>query len=476
MRLGIAGDDQLWLVATPSYSGTDEVRGSVGELGAVAALDTSTLNRPDGDRPPSDAPEIGTEGVRTEGGQVITNVDAYLAEADRQLEDVVAAEVSVAEGARCFLGVREVSRAGQTIRQATGSTWCGPARTRAAAPGASWAELRTSVSSTALVTAELAQPTLTISASQAVPSSTLLWRPDGAEPAEDGDLAAPVAGPQPAGFADVVAELAEPDGLTAPADGRLRTPREDVRLTGLARVPQVGEGDAALVAAEGEELVVARYEVTVDPDVTGRSTATLVVDGARRPLRPWSSLEDGTWLVASVPTGADAVDLEVLFDDRAQTISLLTGERAPGTPAALYRESGSIGVGSPLQVAVPLPEGNPATVSLVVTEAVVAAWLPDQGWAPQGQAYVRLALEQVEVEEPCCDVADLEVLPVLTLTPSDGTAVPTLEGTDPGTDAAAVFVVAQDVTAATLTLTAAATFEGGTATSPADSLPLELPR
>lgn len=189
---------------------------------------------------------------------------------------------------------------------------------------------------------------------------------------------------------------------------------------------------------------------------------------------------DGSWLLVSVPAGADAVDLEVLFDDRAQTISLLTGERAPGAPAALYRESGSVGVGSPLQVAVPLPEGDPATVSLVVTEAVVAAWLPDQGWAPDGQAYVRLALEQVEVEEPCCDVAGLEVLPVLTLTPSGGTAVPTLEGTDPGTDpgtdAAAVFVVAQDVTAATLTLTAAATFEGGTATSPADSLPLELPR
>ena len=79
-------------------------------------------------------------------------------------------------------------------------------------------------------------------------------------------------------------------------------------------------------------------------------------------------------LVLSVPQGARTVDLEVLFEGRAQTISLLTGSHAQGAPAALYRRSPSVGVGQSIDVTIPLAARQAARTRGTASEARIEAW------------------------------------------------------------------------------------------------------
>lgn len=477
VRLGIAGDDQLWLVAQPSYSTGDEVRGQVAELDEVAEVDRSTLNRPDGERPPADRPDIGTDGVRAEDGRLITNSAAYLAAADPDFAEAArGAGASVAPSTRCYLGVLEVTRAGQPIRQSTGSAWCGPVRTANAEPGATWAAVSLSLTtSQSLVAAVAADPSLNqVGESEALPPGERLWRPDGQQPDPNAekDLPPPAAEPQRAGFSDVVADLAAPVKLSTPTDGRLNTPALSLTLTGLFR-GQVGTGDKAVVAAPGEELVVARYQAQPVESVGGASTATLVVDGVRTPFPAWSKVAEGGWLLASVPAAARAVDLEVLFDDRAQTISLLTGDRAAGAPAALYRKTSTVGVGRSARVSVALPKGDPAVVSVVVVDASLTAWTSEDRWARSGQAYLRIGLGQLQADRPCCDLRVEELTPTFTLR-VPGQPPVTADPPGPG-DPAVVFVVPETLTEATLAVNADVVYDGGRATGKATSVPLRLP-
>lgn len=332
VRLGIAGDEQFWLVTQPSYAGSGEVRGRVDDFDGVAAVKRSTLNRPDGKRPPADVPVIGADGVRAEDGRLIANADVFIEDASRAFADVArTGQASTADSTRCYFGVREVDRGGTPIRLSTGTTWCGPARTGDSAPGQIWSDYPLSLGSGAsLVAAEARRPGITrVGPGQKLPPAETLWRPDGQQAAQ-ADLEPPAAKAQGPGFSDVRADLEQPPGLTAPGDGRLVTPALALTLTGLFRGDQVGSGKTALVAAEGEQLVVAAYRAERTPGVNVGSTATLVIDGARRPFGAWSRVAAASWLVVSVPREAQQVELEVLFDGRPQSISLLTGERSPG--------------------------------------------------------------------------------------------------------------------------------------------------
>ena len=478
VRLGIAGDDQLWLVSKPFYSTGDEVRGQVNALNDVAAVDRSTLNRPDRQRPPADQPDIGTGGVRAEDGRLITNAAAYLATADGDFAEAArVGGASVAASTRCYLGVLEVSRAGQPIRQSTGSAWCGPVRTSDADPGATWAEFSLSLTAgQSLVSAVATDPSLDqVGKPETLPPGERLWRPDGQlpDPNAEKDLPPPAAKPQRAGFSDVVADLAEPGQLTTPTDGRLNTPALALTLTGLFRGGQVGTGDKAVVAAPGEELVVARYQAQRVESVTGSSTATLVVDGARQPFPAWSKITDGVWLLASVPAAARSVDLEVLFDGRAQSVSLLTGTRAAGAPLVLYRKTPTVGVGQSARVSVALPNGDPAVVSVVVVDATVSAWTAEDRWAQPGQAYLRIGLDQLQTDRPCCELTVEEMTPTFALSVPGQPAV-TADPPKAG-DQAVVFVVPETVTEATLAVNADVAYEGGRATGKPVSVKLRLP-
>lgn len=229
-------------------------------------------------------------------------------------------------------------------------------------------------------------------------------------------------------------------------------------------VASLGEGPEALVAAEGEELVVASYETSrADDAPPGSGTATLVVDGRRTALPAWSSVTDSSWLVVSVPTGAREVVLEVLSDGRAQAVSLLTGERGPGAAQVLYRAERTLGVGAALEVDIPLPQGDSAGAEAVVTEVGLEAWLPGPGWAPTGSAYLVVGLDAVDTREPCCDLGPVDVTSVWTLVLPGGTVVP-----DTGEDGAdsPLFVLDESVTTARLQLSAVATFDVGSATAP----------
>lgn len=467
VRLGIAGDDQFWLVTQPSYAGTGEVRGRVRDLDGVATIKRSTLNRPDGKRPPAEEPRIGADGVRADDGRLIANAGSFVDAASQAFANAArSGKASTAASTRCYLGVREVDRAGVPIRQSTGTAWCGPVRTRDSTPGQYWSAYPVSLGAgSSLVAVEARRPAITrVGPGTALPPGESLWRPDGQQPdpAAEADLEPPTADPQRPGFSDVLVDLAAPADLVTPGDGRLITPTLALNLTGLYRGNQVGAGDEALVAAEGEELVVAAYRAERTVGVNASSTATLVVDGNRRPFPAWSRVAAGSWLVVSVPQGAEQVGLEVLFDGRAQTISLLTGERAPGAPRALYRSLEPVGVGKPVSVRVALPEGDPAGVQLVVVDATLAAWFPGFGWAVADQAFISVGLAELKVDRPCCALAVRDVTPTFVLETEGADAVkPDERNTANGLRSAVVFAVADTVTEATLSVGAVASYDGG---------------
>lgn len=475
VRLGIAADQETWLVGRVSYSGMpgDTMTGRLAALDAVAALKPASLNRPDGDRPPSVVPTIGTSGVRDADGRLLGNVEAFLVEADQAFAAAARGqEITTTADSRCALGIRQVDRAGVGIRQSTGRLWCGPARTRGAEPGAQWVPDALSVQAgDSLVRAVLAAPDLpgTLKAEQ-LPAAEQLYRPDGRVPDPAASaLAAPPAAAQDPGYlalrddVDVQGTTVPPTGQPSdpspvrPTDGRLFTPGLRVTLTELRRAETVGTGESSVVAAAGEQIVAAALTATKVEGVTEASVGTVIVDGSRRPLPGWSAVLDATSLVVSVPAAARSVDLELTFDGRSQIVSLLTGERASqqGDAAVLYRSADTVGISRPVTASLDLPAGKPAVVELLAVQARLAGWLPGRGWAPIGKAFVVLTVDDVRRTTPCCDVQGVTVEPAYLLRTGQASAAPA--AAQPG-ETVVTFLVDQDVTAATLEVRAAASW------------------
>ncbi len=485
VRLGVAADGQDWVVAdvswSPSANTPGGVTGDVQDLDATAQLDRSTLNRPDGRRPPSYTPVLGAGGVRTEGGRLLTNTDALVDRADADLDRVTAdLGASTAAGTRCYLGVTEVDRDGVTVQQSTAQLWCGPLLLRNSTPGQTYAPFPLQLVADDLVSASAPAVDLQrLTRTEPLPAGVVLVRPDGLTPDEEADrtLAPPDAAPLDPGATVLLEAL--PEDLSSvtvaePKDGRLETAELSLRLTDLARVDRLGRGDTALVPAPGEDLLVVGYTTTRDDDApSGVGTATLVIDGRRTALPDWSQVEENAWLVVAVPTGTREAALEVLSEGRPQSISLITGERGPGAPAVLYRERRTVGIGAEVRSEVALPEGDPGRVTVVITEAGLEAWRPDTGWAPVGQGYLRVA-GTTEVDEPCCDVRGVDVTASVRLALPDGT----LLAPQPAATTAdeTVFLVPEDLTAAQLQVTAVAEYEESNAAAPAPAvLDLDLP-
>lgn len=475
--LGVAGTSEPWVLGTVDYSTSgsgDETTGSFRSLDDVGDPDTGGFARPDGREVPSASDlEPSTAGIRAADGRRLVGAEVAIEAADDDFLDAADdAGASVSDDSACFFGGSR-TRAGQFL--AEDEIWCGPVLLLDSDPQEAWTRWSFSVRAGAsFALAEASRPSITsLSTTIALDAGLDLARPDGREPARADDLELPDADAVADDFVDVLEELPGTVDLEAPADGRLVIPSRSLTVTGLARVPKIGSGREAVVASKGHELVVVEHEVTpTDGGPLDRGTAQLVVDGRRIPFTDWGSLDGTATLVVSVPDDAREVDLEVLFDGRTQRLSLLTGERAAGAPAALYRASTSVGVGVELAVSAALPVGDPVSAGGVVTEARVLAWTDEHGWAPDGQAFLVLTTEGWGVDRPCCDLGSVTVTPVFTVTPAGGGAVP--GATASTTDPEPVFVVPAVFTDGTITLSINVTFVQDGQPGSVDSAPATL--
>jgi hypothetical protein len=193
----------------------------------------------------------------------------------------------------------------------------------------------------------------------APPTGISLVRPDGEDVPEGlGGLAVP---PPPALEPGTAMSLSQETGdrLTEVEDGRLNGFDFRFREKGFAEVETVGKGREQRRAADGEKLVLVRYDYLGHEPASGESgeqgstggtrstsdataaapTATVVVDGARTTINDALGAGEGGLFAVSVPADADSVGLEMGQAGVEQTLDLLTGERAASAPAILYRDS-----------------------------------------------------------------------------------------------------------------------------------------
>jgi hypothetical protein len=482
VALGISQGDRSWVVGTATYRRNGSGGGVTGQFDrfvSVESIEHRALRRPDGTDPPRD-PELvaPTTGVRTAEGRRIADLGEVLTVADADFRGAALdGGAAVHDDSRCYAGATTSATGGHTT---DGSLWCGPVALVDSGPDQRWVEAPLRVrDGSSLVVAEASPPsfgTVRAGSTAAVPAGVSLHRPDGATPPERTVVEPPDPDPQVPGHVDVLDRT--PAGVELDGgSGRLATPSLVLDIEGSGRTTKVGTGPEALVAADGEVFVVAALvRRGQEGGPPGAGAAAVVVDGERRSVPRWSSLPDRAVLVASVPEGATSVDLEVEFEGRAQTISLLTGELGEGAPAALYRRT-TTGVARTVQVTVPLPAGEPVAATGRLTDAHLEAWRRGDGWAPPGQAFLTLAMEDWSVSRPCCDVRDVESEATWQFVLPDGTRL------DPHAVAASgapapTFLVPEDTTGGVVELVVRSQFnhadQPGEA-SGAASVPVELP-
>jgi len=403
VRLGVTtADDKVWVTGPVSYASSagtpPDAIGTFSKLTAIEALDAGKLTRPGGKKPPGTTDLRKPDDVlRTAEGKRLIGAPEALANTERTfVRALERVEASTTQQPGCWFGV---TVGAASPRASDGSWYCGPIVLASSAPGAVWQtytfSTRTGDFFSTAETGTLSSSSVT--STQKLPPGTELYRPDG-RPAPDGSgLAPPDAKAQAAGYLDVVADIPESVVLAKPrGDGRLNIPSRAVVIDGVARVPKVGSGKTAVVAAAGEELAVAKFSRTARAGSASAGSAQIVAGSTRKPFTDWASLPEKGLIIASVPRGTSDVALEVIFEGVPQTLSLVTGERGADARAALYRTTSTIGLGTPISVQAALPAGPPAGVSGVVTEAKLEAWRDRVGWAPAGRGVAHLDPRRLE--------------------------------------------------------------------------------
>ncbi|CAA9232957.1 MAG: hypothetical protein AVDCRST_MAG50-1274 [uncultured Acidimicrobiales bacterium] len=481
VRLGVStADDKVWVTGTVSYASSagtpPDAIGTFSKLTAIEALDAGRLTRPDGKEPPGANDLRRPDDVlRTAEGKRLMGVTEGLASAERAfVRALERAEASAPPEPACWFGV---TIGAANPRASDGAVYCGPVVLASSAPGAVWPRYTFSSSTGDFFsTAQMGAVSISsVTSTQKLPPGTELHRPDGRAAPDGSDLAPPDAKAQAAGYLDVVTDIPESLVLAKPrGDGRLNIPSRSLVVDGVARVPKVGSGKTAVVAAAGEELVVARFSRTARTGSAPAGTAQVVAGTIRKPFTDWSNLPEKGLVVASVPRGTPDVALEVIFEGVPQTLSLVTGERGPDARAALYRANSSVGLGTPVSVQAALPTGAPAGVSGVVTEAKLEAWRERVGWAPAGRAFLSLTVDAWKVDRPCCAVSKVEVVQVWTVALPDGTVIES-RPLAPGTTTAVTFEVPETMTTATVQLSIAVSFEQGGAPGQVAGGPVAFP-
>lgn len=476
--LGVSGTTKPWVLGRVSYTTSasgDDSTGTFESLDGVGDPDTGDFDRPDGRGVPSTSDlKPATKGVRAADGRRLVGDQAAIDAADDAFAEAAAdADASVADDSECFFGGTR-NRAGQFLTE--GEIWCGPVLLLDSDARDSWSMSTFSVGSGDTFALAEASPPSIDSLTTTVPldPGLDLARPDGHKIPDATGLKPPDAEPVEDDAVMVVDDLPGEVEFDEPDDGRLIIPSRRVQLTGLAQVDKVGSGSGALVAADDHSLVMVMLdEEPIEDGPSDEGTAQLVVDSDKSPFEEWTSLDGSGTLVLSVPDDVEEVALEVLFDGVRQRISLLTGERAGGFPAALYREETRAGLGEPLNATAALPVGDPASAGGVISEARLAAWTDDLGWAPDGKAFLVLITDGWETDDPCCEVDDVEVMALFALTPDGGKPIDGVTS-DSSSQPDPFFVVPADFATGSVELRLRVTFDRDGAPGTAEGEPVGL--
>jgi hypothetical protein len=368
----------------------------------------------------------GTVEKKTSEAFLTTTESAWHRQVDGQSNKNLSAD------ARCYFVT------GADSNKSLGTVACGPVRRLGSAERQVWDVVR-------VETTGADKPGLEIpdeepwKESQVRPDSSGFWRPDDKEAADNADaLAAPPAPPAPAGLTEV-SDKSQTLQLK-PAGEKLVVPDGTVTLKGIATPETIGSGTEVRAPASGEKFVVAVFGTapTMDP-LTGRDAFdpasgntvatkwTVTVGGQQRPVDVLSDVAGSAvvpqrTLIASVPKDSSEVLLTATNGAVAQTLSLTTGKRTSKTAAAYYRT----GTTATLNKSVPTKSVNLGSswwskFSYSLGRAALTPWDPEQGWAPDGQAWVRVEVQST-LEYSFVQYDKKWAEPMLTAT-ADGTSV-----------------------------------------------------
>ncbi len=179
--------------------------------------------------------------------------------------------------------------------------------------------------------------------------------------------------------------------LHVPADGRVNGDGFAAQVTGYRFANQIGNGPSTEKAARGQRLLVFGLEVaplTPQTDSQDHSTpavsALLDVDGAQQPLPAAPSAGDApAYFLASIPSNAAAVALDLSSQGFTQTFSFTTGARQGPQPAVLYRTQSSWQATDPVDRTVTMATPDPAenvpdaAIDVTLSSADVTWFGPD---------------------------------------------------------------------------------------------------
>lgn len=185
--------------------------------------------------------------------------------------------------------------------------------------------------------------------------------------------------------------------LHIPADGRVHGDGFAAQVTGYRFANQVGYGPSTVKAAHGQRLLVFGLEgaplapqTDSQGDITPAVSALLDVDGAQQPLPaagndPAAAGNDSspTYFLASIPSAATDVALDLSSQGFTQTFSFTAGARQGPQPAVLYRAQSSWEatdpVGQTITMATPDPAENvsDAAIDVILTSANLTWFGPD---------------------------------------------------------------------------------------------------
>ncbi|HEX3424747.1 MAG TPA: hypothetical protein VHT30_01355 [Acidimicrobiales bacterium] len=184
--------------------------------------------------------------------------------------------------------------------------------------------------------------------------------------------------PSSADAPDSIISVADPGiALHIPSDGRINGDGFAAQVTGYRFAHRVGFGAGTVSAAAGQRLLV--FGLQGAPLVSGTDsngsptptvTALLVVDGAQEALPP-AAPGGPAYYLASIPSTASDVALQLLMQGFTQTFSFTTGAREGLQPAVLYRTANSWEatdpVGQTITMATPDPAENLPNAAIDVT-------------------------------------------------------------------------------------------------------------
>lgn len=257
-----------------------------------------------------------------------------------------------------------------------------------------------------------------------------LRRPDGKEPPDSIALEVPQAAPQRSGFVTVLARERGLAMSAPPGSGELVSPHSALRIAGRGRAAVLHDPVAAtptpgnpaedatepvgptsadeLRPAQGEEFVVARVEELT----SGVRAATVVEEGVgfgdspdvryvvrvgERRTALDAPPQPGHVIVASVPRGSEDVWLEVSDESRAQSVNLVTGRQGPDAFAPYYRgRPNSVDLGRQYRGTASVLGDVRVEGTAYLRAAVLAGYDPTAGWAPDGQSWLAITVEDLD--------------------------------------------------------------------------------